>query len=58
MEKAIFNELLSEMDFTKFKDATIIVKGCGKYPIPESVVVDFMVKLQSQAKSIMFGEAC
>ena len=58
LEKAIFNDVLSEIDFTQFKDATIIVKGCGKYPIPESVFVDFSVKLQAQAKSIMFGEAC
>ena len=58
LEKSIFNDVFSEIDFTKFKDSTIIVKGCGIHPIPESVFVDFTVKLQGQAKSIMFGEAC
>jgi len=58
LEKAIFSVVLSEIDYSLYKDATIIVKGCGKYPIPESVVVDFAVKLQEHAKSIMFGEAC
>ena len=58
LEKAIFNDLFSEMDFKQYKDATIIVKGCGKYPIPETVFVDFAIKLQTYAKSIMFGEAC
>ncbi|MBE7478364.1 MAG: DUF2480 family protein, partial [Ignavibacteriales bacterium] len=29
-----------------------------KYPIPESVVLDFAFRLQNVAKSIMFGEAC
>ena len=58
LEKAIFSDLFSEIDFTVYTDATIIVKGCGKYPIPESVVVDFSCKLQEHAKSIMFGEAC
>ena len=45
-------------DFTQFENKNVIVKGCGKYPIPESVFVDFSVKLQSFAKNIMFGEAC
>ena len=58
LEKAIFSDVFLALDFTQFQDATIIVKGCGKYPIPESVFVDFSVKLQEYAKNIMFGEAC
>ena len=58
LEKAIFSDLLTELDYSRFKDKPVIVKGCGKYPIPESVVVDFAVKLQGYAKNIMFGEAC
>ena len=58
LEKAIFNDVLSELDYTQFQDKNVIVKGCGKHPIPESVFVDFSVKLQSYAKNIMFGEAC
>ncbi len=58
LEKAIFKDVLSEIDFDRYKDAAVIVKGCGKYPIPEAVVVDFAMELQAHAKSIMFGEAC
>lgn len=58
LEKVIFNEVLSGIDFTQFHDKNVIVKGCGKHPIPEPVFVDFSVKLQEYAKSIMFGEAC
>jgi len=58
IEKAIYKDIIDNLDFTQFNDATIIVKGCGKYPIPESVFVDFTIKLQGHAKSIMFGEAC
>jgi len=58
LEKAIFHDVISTLDFTIFKDQIVIVKGCGKYSIPESAVVDFTVKLQEQAKTIMFGEAC
>jgi len=58
LEKAIFKDVFLELDFEKYKDAAVIVKGCGKYPIPEAVVVDFSIILQDYAKSIMFGEAC
>jgi Protein of unknown function (DUF2480) len=58
LEKAVFNDVLSKLDFTQFQDKNVIVKGCGKHPIPESVYVDFSVKLQPYAKNIMFGEAC
>lgn len=58
LEKAIFNDIVSSIDYTIFKDKSVIVKGCGKYPIPEAAFVDFTVKLQNYAKNILFGEAC
>ncbi len=58
LEKSIFNDILDKMDYSRFKDKSVIVKGCGKFPIPESVVVDFAVQLQNFAKNLMFGEAC
>ena len=58
LEKFIFTELFSQFDFSQFKDKNVIVKGCGKYPIPEAVFVEFSIKLQAYAKNIMFGEAC
>lgn len=58
LEKAIFNDILEGLDFSQFADKNVIVKGCGKYPIPESVFVDFTYRLQNVANNIMFGEAC
>jgi hypothetical protein len=58
LEKAIFSDVLLEIDFTQFQDKNVIVKGCGNHPIPESVFVEFTIKLQDFAKNIMFGEAC
>ena len=58
LEKTIFNDIVSSIDYTIFKDKSVIVKGCGKYPIPEAAFVDFTVKLQNYAKNILFGEAC
>ena len=58
LEKAIFNDIFDEFDFTQFVNKSVIVKGCGHHPIPESVFVDFTYRLQNVAKNIMFGEAC
>ncbi len=58
LEKSIFNDVFFELDFKQFQNKYVIVKGCGKHPIPEAVFVDFSIKLQKFAKSIMFGEAC
>lgn len=58
LEKAIFTDVIAQLDFTQFNEKNVIVKGCGKFPIPETVFVAFSVKLQAHAKNIMFGEAC
>ncbi len=58
LEKSIFYDILNKHDFSIYQDANVIVKGCGKFPIPESVILDFTYRLQNHAKSIMFGEAC
>src|SRR5690606_26125007 len=58
LEKAIFNDVFDALDFSQFDDKNVIVKGCGKHPIPESVFVDFTYRLQNHAKNMMFGEAC
>jgi len=58
LEKAIFNDIFDKLDFDEFANKNVIVKGCGKFPIPESVFVDFTYRLQNVAKKIMFGEAC
>lgn len=58
LEKAIFNHIFNEHDFTQYDNKNVIVKGCGKNPIPESVFVEFTNRLQDHARKIMFGEAC
>ncbi len=58
VEKAIFTEIIAQLDFTQYQDKNVIVKGCGKYPIPTAVFVHFFIKLQTYANKVMFGEAC
>lgn len=47
-------EQLLEEDYI---DAKIVIKGCGA-KVPTEVYIALMNKLQSTAKSIMYGEPC
>lgn len=58
LEQSIFQETLSKLNLTPFKDARIVVKGCGKLPIPKGAFVELTSLLQPIAKSIMYGEPC
>lgn len=58
LETAIYQELLSFLDYSEFVDSPVIIKGCANKPIPNSAYAFLIEKLQPIAKSIMFGEAC
>jgi hypothetical protein len=58
LETALFQEILPTLDYSKYQDKPIILKGCSKKPVPESAYIMAVQKLQPFAKSIMYGEAC
>lgn len=58
LETVVFQEALANLDLEQFTDERVIVKGCSKYPVPTSAYVEFVGKLRSVAKSVMYGEAC
>ncbi len=58
LETLIFQEIIHEIDIAEYKDLPVIIKGCTNKPIPESAYVLLISKLQSQVKSLMYGEAC
>lgn len=58
LENSIFQDIISEIDFSYLKDKPVIIKGCSKKPVPESAYVLALQKIQPFAKSIMYGEAC
>ena len=53
-----FNEAISNLDVSSYKDAPVIVKGCSNKPVPQNAYVLLIQKLQPVVKSLMFGEAC
>src|SRR5690606_31888592 len=53
-----YNDILSKLDYMPFQDKPVILKGCSRKPVPQSVYTLAIQKLMSFARSIMFGEAC
>jgi hypothetical protein len=58
LEKAIYQDALNSVDIEKFRDKKVVIKGCGKYQVPESAYVEITRLLTPVASSIMYGEAC
>lgn len=58
LEEELFRQALSRLDVEKFKDAKVVVKGCGDVPVPASAYAELTRLLRSVAASIMYGEPC
>ena len=58
LETSLYQEIIKNMDLSALKDLPVIVKGCSRKPVPENAYIFLIQKLQSVAKSIMYGEAC
>lgn len=58
LETSIYQDIISNLDVSEFKDKPIIIKGCSNKPVPENAYLLLTSKLLPIAKSIMFGEAC
>lgn len=58
LETALYHEILPSIDYSKYQDKPVIIKGCSKKPVPESAYILATQKLWPFAKSIMYGEAC
>jgi hypothetical protein len=58
VEQALFQQALSKIDLEKFKDAKVVVKGCGNFPVPIYAYVEIARLLRPIVSSIMYGEPC
>ncbi len=56
--RAYYDRYIAEMDVEKYRDQRVILKGCGKNPIPPTAYMQLARKLKPVAKRVMFGEAC
>jgi hypothetical protein len=58
LEAAIYQDIITNLDVSDFKDKPIIIKGCSKKPVPQNAYIMLANKLKPIATSIMYGEAC
>jgi hypothetical protein len=58
LEELLFAERLSSLDASQFRDARVVVKGCGDVNIPVNAFVMLSALLRPHVKSLMYGEPC
>ncbi len=58
LETVLFTEVLSAFDTEQYRDARVVIKGCGDKPVPKTAYIELTRVLQPVVKSIMYGEPC
>jgi hypothetical protein len=58
LETQLYNKTFDALDWTPFKGARVVIKGCARYQLPPSVYAEAASRLRPLAKSIMYGEPC
>jgi dihydroneopterin aldolase len=58
LEQYLFQQALSKFDLKEMQDAKVMIKGCGRYPVPEFAYVEITRLLKPIVTSLMYGEAC
>jgi hypothetical protein len=58
LEIEIFRNSLSKIQWSDFKGAKVVVKGCSKVEVPVAVYVEVVNQLTPYVNSLMFGEPC
>lgn len=58
LETRLFQQTLTKINWQKFSNAKVVVKGCSKVEVPVSIYVEATNKLRQVAQSIMYGEPC
>jgi len=58
LETTLFKNALEKIDWEKYSNARVVIKGCSKVEVPVSSYVEATNRLRPVASSIMFGEPC
>lgn len=53
-----YQSYIQGMDISEHQDARVIIKGCGKLPVPHTAYAALTAKLKEVAQSVMYGEPC
>lgn len=58
LETSNYQTIIANLDLTQFTGKPVIIKGCGKKPVPQNAYLFITQKLLPIVKSVMYGEAC
>lgn len=58
LEKYMMAKSLRQIDPKDFEGRPVVVKGCGKFPVPIQAYGEIVRILKGSARSIMYGEPC
>ncbi len=58
LEASLYQEALTKIDFSKYRDKMVIIKGCSDKPVPPSAYLWATIELMKICKKVMYGEAC
>jgi len=58
LETMLFKNALDKIEWEKFSNSKVVIKGCSKVDVPISSYVEVTNRLRPLASSIMFGEPC
>ncbi|MFI5140773.1 MAG: DUF2480 family protein [Bacteroidia bacterium] len=58
LDTVLLQEKINALNIYNYKDARIVIKGCGNKPVPIAAYVALTEKIKPVAKSIMYGEPC
>ena len=53
-----FKEKVETIDWEKYSDKRVLIKGCASVPIPTWAYMMLTAKLTLFAKQVMYGELC
>ncbi len=58
LDTILMKEVIDSLDNSSYKGQNVIIKGCSKIDMPQNAYLMLLDKIQTQAKKILFGEAC
>jgi hypothetical protein len=58
LEINLFKNALDKIDWERYSNTKVVIKGCSKVEVPISSYVEVTHRLRPVASSIMFGEPC
>jgi hypothetical protein len=58
LEITLFKNALNNIEWERYSNAKVVIKGCSKVEVPVSSYVEVTNRLRPVASSIMFGEPC